>query len=90
MNFLSRNLLVRRGSGRGRDSLYIPKFFLDSAKYVSPMIINSCVVIFCIFDASFLSLKIGRPHFRSEQLRNSESWLTEDDVQAHKSKFTID
>ena len=29
---------------------------------------NSCVVIFCIIDASFSSLKIGKFLFRSEQL----------------------
>ena len=40
MNFLSRNLLVRRGSGRGRGSFYIPKMFLDSAKYVSLVIMK--------------------------------------------------
>ena len=35
MNFLSRNLLVRRGSGRERGSLHFPKIIFDSAKYVS-------------------------------------------------------
>ena len=53
MNFLSRNLLVRRGSGRGRGSLHIPKFFLDSEKYVSLM-------GFCKIDSDLIKLNIFR------------------------------
>ena len=42
---------------------------------------------FCITDASFLSVKIGRPFFWSEKLRNSESWYYEDVVQTHSSSI---